>query len=216
MPVVLVCTPSPMDRTLVPTILQRDGVERHHVGRLEEALTMAVASRPDLVLIDRELPRAGDLVSALRREPATRGCSVAVLAPGDFEPSEIELLEAGANAILRLPASPEWDERLIRLLSVPMRREARIPVQFAVQATHHSGEIVGIALNLSAHGMLMQSPVPLNVTDVLTFVLELPDFAVPGKGRIVRQTTNAQYGISFESMDAAAHDEILRYVTSRS
>jgi DNA-binding response OmpR family regulator len=215
MPVVLVCTPSPQDLRLVPTILQRDGVERHHVGKLEDALTMAVASRPDLVLIDRELPRAGDLVSALRREPITRGCSVAVLAPGDFEPSEIELLEAGANAILRLPAGPEWDERLIRLLSVPMRCEARFPVQFAVQATHVDGEVVGIALNLSAHGMLMQSPVPLSVTEVLTFVLELPEFAVPGKGRIVRQAANSQYGISFETMDSSSHDEILKYVSTR-
>ena len=57
-----------------------------------------------------------------------------VAARGDFDPSEVELLEAGANAILRLPAGPEWDERLPRLMDVPVRREARFTVHFDVEA----------------------------------------------------------------------------------
>jgi DNA-binding response OmpR family regulator len=177
---------------------------------------MAVASRPDLVLIARELPRAGDLVTALRREPATRGCSVAVLAPGDFEPSEIELLEAGANAILRLPAGPEWDERLIRLLSVPLRREARFPVQFAVQTAHVGGDVVGIALNLSAHGMLLQTTGPLAVGDPIQFSFRLPGAFVAGTGTVVRQANGSQYGIRFESLEQDGREQIARYVATLS
>ena len=45
----------------------------------------------------------------------------------------------GENAILRLPVTPEWDERLERLMLVPIRREARIHVSFEVEARTGSG-----------------------------------------------------------------------------
>ena len=41
--------------------------------------------------------------------------------------------ESEANAILRLPAGPEWNGRLERLMAVPVRKDARFPVSFDVQ-----------------------------------------------------------------------------------
>jgi CheY-like chemotaxis protein len=216
MPVILVCAPSPLDGELVPTILGRTDVERHQAGRFEEGLSMAVAARPDLVLIDRRLPRAGELVGALRREPSTRGCSVAVVATGDFEPAEVELLEAGANAILRFPAGPHWDDRLDRLLNVPARREARVPVEFAVEAIYEGGASVGNALNLSIRGMLMQSPVPLAIGDEIRFAFRLQDASVDGRGRVVRHGGGTSYGILFEALSADHRNQILRFVGTRS
>src|SRR5262245_8852290 len=134
MPVALLISPSPLDGELGHTLLWRHDVERHTAGRLEEVRTMAVAAHPDIVVLDRDLPRAEQVVRAIREEPSTRGASLVILARSDFSPDEVGLLEAGANAVLRLPAGPEWDERLTRLLAVPVRKEARFPVHIEVDA----------------------------------------------------------------------------------
>src|SRR5688572_8255419 len=99
-------------------MLWRQGLQRHEASRIEEALASAASARPQLIVIDRRLPRAHELIVSIRKNAAIRSCSIVVLARGDFETAEIDLLEAGANAILRFPAGPEWDERLDRLLKV--------------------------------------------------------------------------------------------------
>ena len=129
MTAVLICSHGDLDGDLGGTLLCREDIERQVTTKLEEAQMLAVAARPRLVVIDRDLPWAARIVSALREDPSTRGLSLVVMARGDFDPAEVELLEAGANAILRLPAGPEWDERLERLMDVPgaRRRGSRCP-----------------------------------------------------------------------------------------
>ena len=112
----LICTQKDLGVDLGQTLLWRNGVERQVVGHQEEALLVAMAARPQLVVVDRDLPGAGRLVTGLREDPLTRQLSIVVVARGDFDPAEVELLEAGANAILRIPAGPEWNDRLQRLI----------------------------------------------------------------------------------------------------
>src|SRR5688572_27286958 len=109
MPVVLICAAAPLESALSHTVLFREGVERYEARTYEQALSMAVAAQPDLTVIERGLPRAADLVRSLRNDAKTRRTSLVIVAHGDFEPNELELLEAGANAILRLPADGHWD-----------------------------------------------------------------------------------------------------------
>jgi len=118
----LICSHTDLEGDLGQTLLWRHDVDRHVAGRLEEARMMALAARPTIVVVDRDLPWAGRLVTALREDPSTRGVSIAVVARGDFDPGEIELLESGANAVLRLPVDRGGDERLERLAHVPVRK----------------------------------------------------------------------------------------------
>ena len=69
---VLICTHSELEKELGHTMLWRQDVDRHLVTRLEEALMMALAARPTIVVVDRDLPWAGRLVKALREDPSTR------------------------------------------------------------------------------------------------------------------------------------------------
>src|SRR5260221_11286755 len=137
---VLICTHSELDNDLGHTLLWRQDVARHVVTRLEEALMMALAAHPSIVVVERDLPWAGRLVTALRGDPSTRGLSIAVVARGDFDPGEVELLEAGANGVLRLPLEFDSDERLERLINVPARKEARVTVSFRAH-TYPSGPL---------------------------------------------------------------------------
>src|SRR5262245_4259225 len=100
MPAVLFVTPKPLtDEELHGTVLGRHGVERYSAQGLEEARMMAEAAPPDLVLVDRDLPQAEESILRLRADDATRDVSLAVFARGEFEATEVALLEAGANAL---------------------------------------------------------------------------------------------------------------------
>jgi DNA-binding response OmpR family regulator len=116
-PVVLICAPNPLADELFDTLLWRTGVERHVASDVDGALLFAVAARPDLVVVDRNLPEAERLVSFIRHDPRLSRTAVAVLSHGARDAGEIGLIAAGADVVLRLPVTPDWDARLHRLLS---------------------------------------------------------------------------------------------------
>jgi CheY-like chemotaxis protein len=218
MPVALLCSHASLDQELGHTLLWRGDVERVLVAKPEEARMMAVAAKPDLVLVDRDLPWCERFVNSLREDPATRGLSIAVLARGDMDPAEVGLLEAGANAILRVPPGDDWDQRLHDLLHVPARRDVRFGVQFDVEATYGASEVAvhGTAVNLSARGLLLESPVPLRLGDDLALSLGLPDpwgtVAVPG--RVVREAGPGRYGVALGALEVPARQVIEAFVKS--
>jgi CheY-like chemotaxis protein len=215
MPVALICTQAELEKDLGHTLLWRAGMERHVATRLEDARMMAVAARPDIVIVDRELPRSDRLVAALREDPSTRGLSIVVVARGDFDPAEVELLEAGANAILRLPAGPEWDERLPRLMDVPVRRDARFTVHFDVDAAVSAGDpAAALAINLSMSGMLLESPMPLSVGDEIQLRFQIPESGsqVEAAARVVRLAGPGQYGVEFRRVDGEAESRLRAFV----
>ena len=99
-----------------------------------------------LVVLGPRLPDL-DLCAAIRRiraGAATRGVSVLALLPAEEpEGAEAEALEAGANAALRRPLDRALLESwLAKLLVVPRRVDARIPVQGHVVGTPRSSEAV--------------------------------------------------------------------------
>jgi DNA-binding response OmpR family regulator len=212
----LLCTNSGLEQDLARTVLCRAGVERYTARHYEEARRLALAARPELVLVDRDLPKAIDLIAGLRADDNTRALSIGIVASGDFEPQEVALLEAGANAILRMPVTDEWDRRLVALMSVPIRREARFPVHIRVEPLRPGPreEGVGLALNLSTHGMLIEATVPIHVHDRLSFGFRFRenDEKVSGFARVVRQAGPSLYGLEFERLDYAGAARIQHFV----
>jgi hypothetical protein len=204
MTAVLICSHADVQQDLGGTLLWRDGIERQVVAKMEEARMLAVAARPRLVVVDRDLPWASRILRTLREDPTTRGISMVVIARGDFDPAEIELLECGANAIFRLPAGPEWNDRLQRLLDVPVRKQTRFPVSFEVEASSNgSGAAANArALNLSASGMLIQTEVALKVQDEvqLQFGLPVSIDLMRVDGQVVRLASPSQFGVEFRRL----------------
>jgi hypothetical protein len=137
---------------------------------------------------------------------------------GQFASIEVDLLEAGANAILRFPANPEWDERFTRLLQVPVRRETRFSAHFAVlsYAGVAGGSGEALALNLSVNGVLLECPFPLAVGDELALDLKLADSSrsVAVAGRVVRVARAGHFGIEFRRLEGEAAQEVRRFVES--
>jgi CheY-like chemotaxis protein len=218
MPTVLIGSVSPFDDDLGPTVLSRDDVVRHWVQSADEVLEAASLLSPDLILLDRDMPQADRAVAGLRRDRGTRRTSIVVIARGELDPVEVELLEAGANAILRLPVAPEWDERLERLMEVPVRRETRFGVSFEVEARTGSGveSASATALNVSTSGMLIDSAFPLHIGDDVDFAFQLPgsDAWIRGCGRVVRQAGRTQFGVEFYGLEGDGRELLSAWTAS--
>lgn len=213
----LICTSHDAEAELGQTLLWRMAIERRVVSSALPAKAEAQENRPDVVVVDRDLPAAAELIEALRGDPQTRRTSIVVMARGEFESSEIAMLEAGANAVLRLPAGREWDERLIRLIDVPVRRQVRLAVTLSVNAGSalSPSTRVGQALNLSVAGMLLEVPgAALEVGDDVEAAFRLPGSDEPLRvtGRVVRLAGARRYGVEFRGFDLEVAESVRAFV----
>jgi DNA-binding response OmpR family regulator len=213
----LILAPEPLDEELATTALWRKNVERYPVASLQEARTVAEGGRPDIVVVDERVQDAVRVIGLLRQEPQTRGVSIVVLARGDFDTSELGLLEAGANAILRLPPGPDWDDRLERLLHVPLRRASRFAVHVQNDsALEVAGQIVpATAVNLSVNGMLVESSHKFGIGDDVQFAFHLPEVGgvVAGSGTVVRHTGSpGQFGLELTHVEGDGRVRIKQFV----
>jgi hypothetical protein len=216
MSVVLICSPESLDAQVDGTALWREGVVRHTASSPEKARKLLERTPVQLVVVHRDLPGAVEFVYSLRRQPDTRGVSMVVVAPEEFDPGEVELLEAGANAILRLPPSPEWDERLTRLMHVPARGTIRLPMNLEV-LTHPGSSVetvVALALNISTNGMLIESSFELKIGVDLDLEFRLPEDEVPirGCGRVVRVAPRNRYGVEFYGLEGDGPQRVETFI----
>lgn len=159
---------------------------------------------------------AASFVSALRHDPATRTVSIVAIGSDELGSSDLDLLESGANAILHLPSNPEWDDRLYRLIHVPVRRSTRFEVHIQLDAGFgpEGSSLAGQALNLSVSGMLFTIERPLRVGDDLHFVFQLPGLPglVEGSGTVTRSAGARQYGLELTHVKGDGRQRIRAFV----
>jgi len=199
------------------TVLFRRNVELVRASRVEEIQRVADEGRLDVVVVDSAMPGASALVAALRQDPATRSVAIVALGRSEFGFGHLGLLEAGANAILPLPPGHDWDDRLMRLIHVPVRRATRFPVDMAIEGGLRGGlPIAGRALNLSVHGLLLECPHPLEVGEDLRFSFEIPGpgGGVRGTGTVVREASARHFGVELTHVEGDGRVRIKRYVES--
>jgi CheY-like chemotaxis protein len=214
MPLVLLCSDANLDAELASTVLAREVIDLCRARDLDEALQQAVDSRPNVVLIDREWAEAEPFVRRLRQDIQTRRLSVAILARDDFDPRDMELLEAGANSILRLPADSEWDDRLQRLIDVPVRRESRFPLYFEVEARSGIHSATATTVNLSVGGMLLESAFPLKMGDDIDLRFQIPRTSdtIVGTGQVVRLEGRGRFGVAFYGLEGDGAQRIREFI----
>ncbi len=203
MAVVLICSTRSLDRELQGTVLFRSGVDRELVRSAAEVQSRLNSGRISLLCIHRQVTGIENLIRTLRKSPTLKRISIVVFSEDDFDPSEVEVLEAGANAILRLPPGDDFDDRVGKLMEVPSRRDVRIPVRLQVAATSGFGATVPVlALNLSSTGILVESNHPLNMGDEvnIAFRFEESGEIFSATAHITRTAGPNRYGATFETV----------------
>jgi CheY-like chemotaxis protein len=208
----LICSKRDLRPELAETVIGRQGVEAYRVEKFADARLVGSSLGVQVILVDRDFPNVAGFIRQLRQEPLTRDRSIAVLARGSRPDTDTEVLTAGANAILRLPPDAGWDERFSKLLTVPVRQQARLLVQIEVMS---DPEYPAAILNLSPGGMLLATHRALQVGDEIGFRFTLPDkTTVSGRGRVARDARPAGFGIEFINLEGEGKDAVLTFLRS--
>ncbi len=212
---------------LAAPVLLRDRAAVEERDTVQELLRSLAQGVGQLVILGHRPPDL-PLLEALRRIrslPATRQVSILVVLPaGESVEVEISALAAGANAVERRPLEQaRLEYRIARLLSVPRRIDARIPVQGRVVGTPRvlaTGHFYGLTRNLSVNGMLLASPVGLADRPELDLEFYLPEeqSRVRALGRVVREASDVGwpyvgYGVEFVFMPPECVEAVANVVS---
>jgi CheY-like chemotaxis protein len=197
------------------TVLYRRNVERLPAAGAEAVRELADAGHLDVVVIDSAMPEAVAVVAALRQDPTTRATAIVALGRSEFGFDHLALLEAGANAILPLPPGQDWDDRLMRLIHVPVRKTSRFPVNLSLQGGLRDGaSFAARVVNLSVHGLLLECRHTLKVGEDVRLLFDMPKGHGPveARGTIVRQAYADRFGVELTQVEGDGRVRIKRYV----
>jgi sigma-B regulation protein RsbU (phosphoserine phosphatase) len=108
-PIILLADDEPAARRLLSVTLERLGFDVRAAADGEEALQIAMSDRPDLMVLDFEMPRltGAEVCHLLRTSERTdlQGLPVIMLTAHGGEAEEIRCLQAGANDFVTKPVS---------------------------------------------------------------------------------------------------------------
>ena len=102
---VLVGDENAHSRELLRILLEHQGCEVSEAADGRQAVAMAHAMVPDLVLLDLELPDLGGYAALLemRRDERLKGSSIAALTPNVWDGDDDQLREAGFSGYITKP-----------------------------------------------------------------------------------------------------------------
>ena len=108
-----------LNRKIVRDLLRRTRYRLLEAPDGEAGVAMAREQRPDLILMDVQLPRMSgiDAIKALRSEPETAGTPIIAVTSFALSGSEQKAIEAGATAYMAKPYSPFDLLRMMRQLA---------------------------------------------------------------------------------------------------
>ena len=115
---VLVVDDSIVVRRLVAARLVADGHAVTEASDGQAAIEAALRERPDVIVLDRQMPRMDgfEVCSRLRAEPELRDVRILMLTESRGEQTLIESLERGADEFMSKPFSPRELSIRVRLL----------------------------------------------------------------------------------------------------
>ena len=116
---ILIAEDSATIRRLVATRLTADGYDVVEAADGEEALDLARSNRPDLLILDKVMPKLDgfEVVRALREDPATSALPIVMLTGQTSEADVLGGLGLGVEEYMPKPFSPrELSARVRRTL----------------------------------------------------------------------------------------------------
>ena len=121
MSLILIVEDNDRNLKLVRDVLQVKGYETCEAGTAEDGLRIARERRPDLVLMDIQLPGMDGIeaLRALRAEPATAALPVVAITASVMQQDRSEIMRAGFDGFIEKPISvralPQQVEDFLKL-----------------------------------------------------------------------------------------------------
>jgi CheY-like chemotaxis protein len=104
-PLVLLVEDNETNQMLATAVLERDGLRVQVAGSADEAMVILQVSRPDLILMDLQLPGRDGLTFTrdLKLDPATAGIPVVAMTAHAMMGDEEQALAAGCAGYIAKP-----------------------------------------------------------------------------------------------------------------
>ncbi len=205
------------------TYLKRGGFDVISAESGGQAVQLASTHRPNLILLDLEMPKMDGAAAcaAMRRDPLLGSTPIIIMSATGTPEIRERCLKAGCTEFVAKPEKPEELLGIVaRILKLRHRETDRITVVFNVTGSHGSRQVVGRAANLSATGLLLETPSPISVGSVLQLEFFLPKtrYAVKVKGEVVRSDQvpegGHRAGIRFTDLSQADQEQVLEFLSS--
>lgn len=213
-------------RSLEVACFERIGCIVRPAGNLAQALEETRSATLDIALVSEGV-LAGDCGRACRalREAAGQPELPIVLISEEDLPESLEVERAGGcnDYVPRSVSQHELVRRVANLLQIPPRRFLRTMVALAQPATRARVEYLGHSRDISRTGILIETPRPLAVDEVLPIKFLLPHSnslinAVSRVTRVLRNPMTGHYevGCRFVEIDPASRGMIEDFLSSDS
>ncbi|MGH9424154.1 MAG: PilZ domain-containing protein [Thermoanaerobaculia bacterium] len=196
------------DATIVTALTGTNGIE------------VARSDRPQLImfafdLFDRTAP---EFCREIRGDASTRGVSLLLVCERDCPEHADLCLSAGCNDVIYRPLQRhELDIKIVKLTSIPSRRELRTLTRIEVSVEKNGRFIIGRSINISASGMYLEVDRVLPGDGVLRLHFYLPGDAKPLQLEcdVLRAEFTGgtgKYGVRFIAAGAQERERIERFV----
>jgi len=115
---ILICEDNQANKVLLRDLLSIDGFEIVEARDGAEGVALALASKPDLVIMDIQMPvmNGYDAMRALRADPRTSGTRIIAITSFAMAGDRELAIEAGADEYLSKPIDTRYLRRLARRL----------------------------------------------------------------------------------------------------
>ena len=127
---ILIVDDSPVNLKLTDIVLRKEGFEVHAAANAEQALLILRGFRPDLMIVDIQLPGISgvELTRRVRQDPRLLDVPVVALTASASKEDEQRALEAGCNGYLTKPIETRTLGKTIRQFLEPEpAREQPVP-----------------------------------------------------------------------------------------
>jgi len=177
--------------------LTREGYQVRSASTGEEALSLARAEHPDLILLDLMLPGIDGLEVArrLKGDPLTRGMPIVMLTAKGEESDIVTGLQLGAEDYITKPFSRKV--LVARLRAVLRRKEEKAADETASLKVHD------LVIHPGRHEVLVQGkPIPLTFTEfgILSFLARRPGWVFT-RSQIVDAVRGDEYFVTDRAVD---------------
>ena len=162
-----------------------------------EALKIAKAEKPDLILLDIEMPRMNgiEVCRIIKNDPSLKHIPVVmVTSTNRYE----EAMNAGADDFWRKPIFEEdFLNGIKKFVPIKERKDIRVPI--GLQVDYRVGEsknkvVQAFTANISRGGLFLITRDTLPVGSTIEMEIHLPDKKINAKGEVVREVKEEEEG----------------------
>ena len=157
----------------------------------EEALEITKKERPDLVVLDQNMPkmRGVDCCVAMRGDPALKNIPVLIISTSSSKADIEEFMQAGCNGFLAKPLIRQHFLAKVRaFLPAVEQRMTRIPCRTPVTMEISGSSLSGISYDISSGGLYVATDYQAAVESGISLCFRLPgkidNPLIMAKGRI--------------------------------